>query len=69
MRAITKVYILAAAAIVYGAGYLVLIAAWLLGEIGGLIGVSVLLMATGLMIALTIGVGLAKTEAELLGEL
>ena len=69
MRARTKVYLLAAGTTVYGAGYLVLVAAVLLGEIGGLGGIAAVLMATGLLVALVIGVALARTEAALVGEL
>lgn len=65
----TKVYALAAGTVVYAVGYVVLLVAALRGELDGAVGFAAVLMATGLLVALLVGVALAKTEAELLEEL
>lgn len=69
MKSITKLYLLAAGTVIYAAGYLVLLAAVLQGQVSGLSGIAAVIMATGLLIAMVFGVALAKTEAEIMGQL
>lgn len=69
MKGITKVRLLAVGTVIYGAGYLILIASAILGELGGLSGLAAVTMATGILIAMVFGVAFAKTEAELMGEM
>lgn len=45
---------------VYSAGYLVLIVAFLLGQLGGLVGLGAIITATGILMAMVFGPGLAK---------
>ena len=64
-----KYYLLAVGVMVYGAGYLVLVAAVWLGHVEGITGIAALLMATGLLIAMVFGLLLARVVADVTGEL
>lgn len=68
METNTKLLALTAGAAVYTVGYLTLLAAVLRGQLGGLLGAAVVLMATGILIAMVFGVLLARLTAEILGE-
>lgn len=64
----SKLYLLYLGIVVYGAGYLVLLWTVAVGELQGFVGLAVVVMATGLLIAGVFGALIGTILVELLGE-
>lgn len=64
----TKLHLLYLGIVIYGAGYLVLLWAAALGDLRGFVGVAVIIMATGLLIAGVFGALIGNILVQVLGE-